>query len=221
MTKRVKWSIGGIALASIALVVTLTAAKKNSKATEVRIQAVGREDLVSSVTASGQIAPHTKVDLSSDVSGKIVRLDVKEGQWVTKGQFLVQIDPEQPKAALQRSEALLASARAQETQTRASLQQAQKSYQRQLEIKKANPQLVSDEQIEQLKTAVDVDQALLDAATHAVDQAIAGVNDSKSALDKTTIYAPMSGQVTRLNVENGETAIQGTLNKDAATLLTI
>ena len=221
MTKRVKWSIGGIAIISIGLVVTLTAAKKNSKATEVRIQPVGREDLTASVTASGQIAAHTKVDLSSDVPGKIVRLDVKEGQWVNKGQFLLQIDPQNFKASLERAQAVLASTRAQEAQSRASLDQARKSYQRQLEIKKSNPQLVSDEQLEQLKTAVDVDQAILDAAVHAVDQSVAGVNDAQSSLDKTTILAPMSGQITRLNVENGETAIQGTLNKDAATLLTI
>src|SRR5258705_281085 len=69
--------------------------------------------------------------------------------------------------------------------------------------------------------AVDVNLALYDAAKHNVEQAEAGVTDAKVALGKTTINAPMSGRVTRLNVQNGETAIQGTLNKDAATLLTI
>ncbi len=81
--------------------------------------------------------------------------------------------------------------------------------------------LISDEQLEQLKTAVDVNAALVDAGKHDVDQAIASVNDAKSSLDKTTIFAPMTGRITRLDVEQGETAVPGTFNKDAATLLTI
>jgi len=64
-------------------------------------------------------------------------------------------------------------------------------------------------------------KALVDANKHAVDQALASLNDAKSALSKTRIYAPMSGRVTRLAVEQGETAVPGTFNKDAATLLTI
>jgi HlyD family secretion protein len=162
-----------------------------------------------------------KVDLSSDITGKIVRLDVKEGQQVTKGQFLLQIDAQQAEAAVQRSDAALASARAQQAQARANFLQAQKSYERSALMKKSNPQLIADEQMEQLRTAVDVNKALLESAGHSVDQSSALLRDARSSLGKTSIYAPMSGKVTRLNVENGETAIQGTLNKDAATLLTI
>jgi HlyD family secretion protein len=106
-------------------------------------------------------------------------------------------------------------------QARANLLQAQKSYERTAAIKKTNPTLISDEQMEQLRTAVEVNTALWEAARHTVDQAGAALRDARSSLGKTTIYAPMSGRVTRLNVENGETAIMGTLNKDAATLLTI
>jgi len=88
-------------------------------------------------------------------------------------------------------------------------------------MKKQNPTLISDEAVEQLKTAVDVNRAVVDATTHQVDQATASLNDAKSALSKTTLYAPMAGRVTRLVVEQGETAVPGTFNKDAATLLTI
>jgi HlyD family secretion protein len=221
MSKRVKWSIAGAVGAGIVLVLVLTAAKRGNKAVDVRIEPVQRRDLVASVTASGQVRPETKVDLSSDISGKIVRLSVKEGQMVSKGQFLLEIDPTQYQAAVERARATLAASKAQEAQARANLLQAQKSYQRSAEIKKSNPQLISDEQIDQLKTAVDVNQALLESASHSVDQSEAGLKDSQSALDKTTIFAPMAGRVTRLNVEQGETAIMGTLNKDAATLLTI
>ncbi|HET9682581.1 MAG TPA: efflux RND transporter periplasmic adaptor subunit, partial [Gemmatimonadaceae bacterium] len=180
-----------------------------------------RRDLVSSVTASGQVQPQLKVDLSSDITGKIVRLAVKEGQMVSKGQFLLQIDPQQAEAAVQRQDASLAASKAGMAQAQANLLQAQKSYERTAAIKKSNPTLISDEQLEQLRTAVDVNKALYESARHQVEQANALLSDARSSLGKTTIYAPMSGRVTRLNVENGETAIMGTLNKDAATLLTI
>jgi HlyD family secretion protein len=211
---------GGVVLV-VVLIGGLTAAKGKNKAVEVRTEQVQQRDLVASVTASGQVRPQTKVDLSSDITGKIVRLAVKEGQMVTKGQFLLQIDPQQQEAAVQRVEAARASSRAQMAQAQANLIQAQKSYERTAAIKKANPQLISDENLEQLRTTVEVNEALYQSARHAVDQSSAAVRDARSSLGKTTIYAPMSGRVTRLNVENGETAIMGTLNKDAATLLTI
>jgi HlyD family secretion protein len=221
MSKRVKWSVAGGVVLVVVLIGGLTAAKGKNKAVEVRTEQVQQRDLVASVTASGQVRPQTKVDLSSDITGKIVRLAVKEGQMVTKGQFLLQIDPQQQEAAVQRVEAALASSRAQMAQAQANLIQAQKSYERTAAIKKANPQLISDENLEQLRTTVEVNEALYQSARHAVDQSSAAVRDARSSLGKTTIYAPMSGRVTRLNVENGETAIMGTLNKDAATLLTI
>jgi HlyD family secretion protein len=221
MSKRTKWSVFGVAAIAIALTIGLTAANRGNKGTEVRIEPVAKRDLISSVTASGQVTAQTKVDLSSDITGKIVRLSVKEGQMVTKGQFLLQIDPLQAEAMVQRAEAALASTRAQEAQARANLIQAEKSHERSATIKKTNPQLVSDEQLEQLRTAAEVNKALHEASKHAVDQAAASVRDAREALNKTTLYAPMSGRVTRLNVEQGETAIMGTLNKDAATLLTI
>ena len=221
MSKRVKWSVAGGVLLVIVAIGGLTAMKGKNKPVEVRTEQVQPRDLVASVTASGQVRPQTKVDLSSDITGKIVRLAVKEGQMVTQGQFLLQIDPQQQEAAVQRVEAALASSRAQMAQAQANLLQAQKSYERTAAIKKANPQLISDENLEQLRTAVEVNQALYQAARHSVDQSSAAVRDARSSLGKTTIYAPMSGRVTRLNVENGETAIMGTLNKDAATLLTI
>lgn len=221
MSKRVKWSVAGGVLLVVAAIGGLTAMKGKNKAVEVRTEQVQARDLVASVTASGQVRPQTKVDLSSDITGKIVRLAVKEGQTVTQGQFLLQIDPQQQEAAVQRFEAALASSRAQMAQAQANLLQAQKSYERTAAIKKANPQLISDENLEQLRTSVEVNEALYQSARHSVDQSSAAVRDARSSLGKTTIYAPMSGRVTRLNVESGETAIMGTLNKDAATLLTI
>ncbi|MEI6738902.1 MAG: efflux RND transporter periplasmic adaptor subunit [Gemmatimonadaceae bacterium] len=221
MTRTTKISIAGVFVVAIAGLAYAGVKKNRNKPVEVRTEAVQSRDLVASVTASGQIQPHTKVNVSADVTGRIVQLAVKEGQIVKKGQFLLQIDPEQVTAALQRAEAGLASSRAQAAQAKANLLQAQKNYERSAAIKAQSPTLVSDDQLEQLKTQAEVSRALQEAANYSVEQAVASVRDAKQALSRTTIIAPMSGKITRLNVEQGETAIMGTLNKDAATLLTI
>ena len=221
MGKKGKIATGVVVVAIAASVVAMSAAKRGNKAVEVRMETVQKRDLIASVTASGQVRPQTKVDVASDVSGKIIKLSVKEGQMVSAGQFLLQIDPSQPQAAVERSEAQVASARASLAQQIANLDQAQRAYDRAATMKKANPTLIADEQVEQLKTALDVNKAVVEAGKHAVDQATASLNDAKSSLAKTTLYAPMSGRVTRLAVEQGETAVPGTFNKDAATLLTI
>jgi HlyD family secretion protein len=221
MTKLVKFAIGGAVVVAVAALGYKSYTKGQTKAVEVRTEAVEARDLVASVTASGQIQPRTKVDVSADVTGKIVRLSVKEGDFVKKGQFLLQIDPEQVTAALQRAEAGLASSRAQMAQAKANLLQAEKNYERSLAVRKQAAALVSDDQLDQLKTQAEVNKALFEAATFSVEQAQASVRDAKQALNRTTITAPMSGKVTRLNVEEGETAIMGTLNRADATLLTI
>jgi len=215
-----KWGLGIVAVVAVASVVAARA-RSGEKATEVRMEAVVKRDLVASVTASGQVQPVTKVDVAADISGRIVRLAVKEGEVVRKGQFLLEIDPAQYQAAVQRSEAAVASARASVAQAKANLQQAQRNYERSMEIKKTNPALLSDESLEQLKTAVEVNEALLESTTQNADQSAASLREARSNLARTTILAPMSGKVTRLAVEQGETAVPGTFNKDAATLLTI
>jgi HlyD family secretion protein len=149
MNKKAKYGIGGVVLVGVVALAVVAANKNKTKATEVRIEGVEARDLVASVTASGQIQPRTKVDVSADVTGKIVRLVVKEGEMVSKGQLLLQIDPEQATAALQRAEASLASTRAQAAQARANLIQAQRNYERSLSIQKQSPNQESEEQLEQ------------------------------------------------------------------------
>ncbi len=221
MSKKLKWSLIVVVLLGGGAIFATTAAKRGNKGVEVRVEPVEKRDLVASVTASGQVQPRTKVDVAADISGRITRLAVKEGQWVNKGEFLLRIDPASYEAAVQRAEAGLSAAKAQAAQARANALQAQRNYDRSLDIRKTNAQLVSDESLEQLKTQAEVNQALLESATHNVDQANASLSDSRSSLAKTTILAPMSGRITRLAVEEGETAVPGTFNKDAATLLTI
>jgi HlyD family secretion protein len=221
MSKGMKFGILGVLVIGIGAVIGVTAAKKNKAPTDVRIETVQKRDLVSSVTASGQVSPHTKADLSADISGRVVKLLVKEGDYVKEGDILLQIDRQTYDAQVSQTEAQVANAKASETQALANLTQAQANYRRQSEIRKSNPNLVSDDQMEQLKTSVDVDAAMFDAAKHNTEQAVAGVTNAKVLLDKTTIRAPMTGRITSLVIQNGETAVPGTLNKDAATLMTI
>lgn len=221
MSKRKKWSILAGAGVLVVAIGGIAAASGGDKAIEVRIEPVERRDLVASVTASGQVQPRRKVDVSADITGRIVRLAVREGDRVTKGQFLLEIDPSNYIAESERSAAAVASSQANLRQARTSLAQARRNYERMAELKRANPTLISDEQVEQLRTQVEVAEASAQASSHAVAQAAAALRDARSRLAKTTIVAPMTGQVTRLVVEEGETAIQGTLSRDAATLLTI
>ena len=155
MSKRKKWGLIGGAVLVVAIIGFTTAFKGRNKATDVRIEPVERRDLVASVTASGQVQPQTKVDLSADITGRIVRLAVKEGDMVTKGQFLLEIDPSQYKASSERAAAAVASARSASSTARPTLVQAQRNYERLLALKKANPTLVSDEQVEQLRGQTD------------------------------------------------------------------
>jgi len=221
MSKKMKWGIAGVVVVGVGAFIAITAARRGEKPTEVRIEAVDSRDLVASVTASGQVQPRTKVDVAADISGRIVRLAVKEGQMVKRGDFLLRIDPEQYEAAVQRAEAGLSSAKAQAAQARANYLQAKRSYDRNMEIRKTNAQLVSEADIEQSRTQMEVNEALLEASDHNVEQSNASVRDAKNSLGKTTILAPMTGRITRLVVEEGETAVPGTFNKEAATLLTI
>lgn len=221
MTKGVKIGIAVVVVAALGGLAYVGAKRSGPDATEVRIEAVEARDLVSSVTASGKIEPRTRVDVSADVTGRIVTLAVKEGDIVERGQFLLQIDPEQPAAAVQRAEAAMASARAQEAQARANSIQATRNYERLQQIKTSTPDLVSIEQVEQAKTQQEVTAAQLEAARYSVEQAQATLRDANQSLSRTRIVAPMAGKITRLAVEEGEVAIMGTLNRDAATLLTI
>src|SRR5215212_8241091 len=136
MTKRTKVIAGVVALVLVASIVAFRATRKGTKATEVRIEKVEKRDLTASVTASGQVRPQTKVDVASDITGKIVDLKVREGQMVAKGQFLLEIDGQQAQAAVERATAGLQSAKASEIQARANMTNSQRSFERSADIKK-------------------------------------------------------------------------------------
>ena len=201
---------GGIALAS-----------NREKATEVRIAAVSRRDLTSIVTASGKIEPKRQVQISADVPGRVVQLAVEEGQMVRQGDLLLRIDPTSYQAAVRRAEAAVSQAQAGASQARAALLQAQSGRQRAEVLGRQGGDLISVETLEQARTQARVTEAQSEAARYGVAQAQAALAEAREQLRKTTITAPMSGRVTRLNIEEGETAVMGTMNNPGSLLLTI
>jgi HlyD family secretion protein len=189
--------------------------------TEVRTEEVQRRDLVSVVTASGRIRPYRRVEIQADVSGRIVDLRILEGAWVTAGDTLLVIDQATYLAAEQRAQAALSSSQATATQARANRDQASRMRDRTLRIRDQNPELISDQQLEDAETNFEVQEALYQAAEHSVDQARANLREARDRLAKTVITAPLTGRVTRLNVEQGETAIIGTMNNPGTVLATV
>ncbi len=221
MSKAGKVALGITGVAVLFGLILVSASAKRERGTEVRFEKVGRRDLVAAVTASGKIQPKTKVDVSPDITGRITKLAVREGDFVKKGQFLLQIDPTVYQADLARAQATFSSAQAALVQAQASRDQARRTLDRSKQLKQQNPNLISDEQLDQAQTAFNVAEAVANSAQHQVDQARAGVQAARDQLSKTHIVAPMTGRVTRLAVEEGEVAVPGTFSKDVGLLLTV
>jgi HlyD family secretion protein len=220
MTKRKKIFIGaGVAVAILA-VAGVAVASGGERATTVRTEVVERRDLVATVTANGQIQPKRKVDISADVSGRVVALAVEEGQMVERGDLLLRIDPTTFQAAVRRQQAAVSQARAQASQSEASLLQARQALARSERLAQSE-ELISAADLEDARTRVSVAEAQYQAARYAIESAEAALSEARDQLRKTTIVAPMSGRVTRLNIEEGETAIVGTMNNPGSLLLTV
>jgi len=195
--------------------------EKRNAGTEVRMEQVGRRDLVSAVTASGKIEPKTKVDISADITGRIIRIAVREGDLVKKGQFLIQIDPAQYQAAVSRSEGVVASTQATLLQTRASRDQAERAWRRARDLSRAGENLIAPAQVEESKTALDVAQATYEATAAQLAQSKASLQEARDNLSKTRLVSPITGRVVRLAVEEGEVAVPGTFSRETGLLMTI
>ena len=221
MTLRAKIAIGVLVVTVLVVAGVLTTLQSRNTGTQVRTEEVGRRDLEAIVTASGNIRARRTVDISSDVSGRIVELNVDEGDDVQEGQVLLRIDQTQFQAAVAQWRAGLSQREAQAAQQNASLIQATREYDRMQGLWTRDSTLVSRQQVDDAGTQAEVAQALFTAAEHGVDQARATLAEAEDRLSKTIIRAPISGRVTRLNIELGETAIVGTMNNPGSLLLTV
>lgn len=221
MQKRTKVTIGIVVIILLASAAILQMMFRGDRGVDVRIEETQRRDLLEVVTASGNIRPRRTVNISSDVSARVAELLVDEGQDVVQGQVLLRLEPDQYEAALSRTQASLAQAQAQQTQQEANLLRTQRDLDRLLALRSRDSILVSRQQIDDGHTNLDVSEATLASARHGVSQAQAAVEEATEQVSKTIFIAPMDGRVTRLNVEEGETVIIGTMNNPGSLVLTI
>ncbi len=216
MKKKVWIAIGVVVVLGILILVNLAS---REKLTKVRVDSVTRGPLTEVVNASGKLEPKSSVDVSATIMGKITRLAVQEGDVVHKGDFLLEIDPEEYRSLVSAQEAGLQSAQGDLALAKANQEKAQ------LDLKRAqkliDQGLNTTDQYESANTAVKVQTAQVHAAQARVDQAKANLTRVRHDLSKVTLSAPISGIVTRLNIEVGENAIIGTMNNPGTLLLTV
>jgi HlyD family secretion protein len=199
----------------------------------VNYEAVQRRDLESIVSASGKIQPKRSVNISADTMGRVTNLAVNEGEAVTRGQFLLEIDPrnlrtrvESGEASLQASASQLAQMRLSIEAARVGLKAAQDTLNRQRELWKGG--LTTRETLERAENDVKTQEANLRAQEQnlktqelRIAQERASLSSAQYDLSRVRLESPINGIVTRRNIEEGETAVTGTMNNPGTVLLTI
>jgi HlyD family secretion protein len=199
----------------------------------VNTEAIQARRLEAMVSASGKIQPTKSVNISADTMGRVTNLAIAEGQRVTRGQFLLQIDPRNLQTAVQRTEASLAAARSQMQQiqlslesARVGLKQAEDNLKRQQELWKQG--LTTRENLERADSEHKVREAdfrsqeqSLKTQELRMQEVRATTESARFDLSKVRIESPIDGIVTRRNIEEGETVVVGTMNNAGTVLLTI
>ncbi len=199
--------IGSLAV----LVIAMVGAKKagwfgnSGNFKPVEVQEIALEDVVETVAATGKIQPEVEVKISSEVSGEIIELPVVEGQQVEKGDLLVRINPDLIQSALTQAQASLQNIRASLSQAEATLKNAKANYDRNKTLYEKG--VISKSAWDQSVSDYEVAQANVKSAYYSVQSAAANVNQSRDNLSRTTIYAPISGTISRLDVELGERVV--------------
>lgn len=208
-----------VGIGIIILIVILNLVSNRKGGVKVRVEKVTRKDITSIVTGTGEIKPKKNVEISSDISGKIIKIGVKEGDFVKKGQFLLQIDPEYYRANYERDKAILEATRSELLQPEASYKVAKREYERAQQLYKQG--IISQKELEEAESRFKAALSTLRALKFRIKQAEAAVASSLDRLKKTTIVSPIDGVITSLKVEEGEVAVVGTMNNPGTVLLTI
>ena len=215
--KKIYWIIGsGIALI---LVVVIVKALNGSKPTEVITEKAQKRSIIETVSANGKVQPETELKITSDVSGEVVEMLVKEGDQVKKGQLLCRIKPDLYQSAIERVDATVNSTKAnlktnlaQLTQAKANLANAEASFARNKKLFDQNA--ISQQEFDVSKAAVEASRANvlgleenIKASEYNVKSVEASLREASTNLDKTFIYAPVNGTVSKQNVEKGERVV--------------
>jgi HlyD family secretion protein len=213
MTKKRRWLIGLGAVVVVAIIAFASLGRNGGdKGIAVEVEPVGKRTVIQTVTATGKIQPMIQVNISADVSAKITKLGVEEGDWVEKGTFLVELDRERYAAAVDSAEANLRAGQAQANLARENMIKAEKDYERTQQLFEKN--LESQSVLDTMYAAAEVEKARYQSVLDQAEQARAALRQAQDALDKTTIYAPMAGTISKLNKEVGEIALGSQFQED-------
>ena len=233
MSRNKKIFIGLGVVVVLAAVAFANIKYKRQDGIAVNVETIQKRDLQAIVSASGKIQPQRLVNISADTMGRVTDLAVEEGQRVSKGQFLLQIDPRNLTTAFNQTSASLAAARSQMEQlrvsidsTKTSLKQAQDALARQQQLFKQG--LTPKEQLDNAENLVRMRAADLSSAERQIEtqrlrmtQEEASLENAKLNLSKVRIESPITGIITRRNIEEGETVVIGTMNNAGTVLLTV
>jgi HlyD family secretion protein len=228
-TKKIIIGVGVLVLAAV--IVGLNLWFKKEKGLAVTSEAIKTRDLDAIVSASGKIQPKRLVNISADLPGRVVNLAVNEGDRIHQGQFLMQIDPKSAStrvdsgaASLKASEVTLEQMRQSIETARVQLQQAQQNLKRQQDLWKM--QLTTREALDKAENDVKSAESALqerdksaNAQASRIAQERAGLESARYDLSKQRIQSPIDGIVTRRNIQEGETAVVGTMNNPGTVLL--
>ncbi len=193
---------------AIGLILLLVGLKKggvignNDESKVVELSKVAQTTIVETVSATGKIQPEIEVKISSEVSGEIIALPIKEGQQVKKGELLVRINPDLYESGVNRSVASMSTTKAGLSQADAQVKEAKANYDRNKKLFEKG--IISKSEWDRIVSAYEVAVANKQSAYYQVQSASATVTEAKDNLGRTTIYAPADGTVSLLNVELGE-----------------
>lgn len=202
--KTIYYLLGGVILIVILLIVlskTGVIGNKN-EGKEVEIAKADEMTIVETVSATGKVQPEVEVKISSEVSGEIIDLPVKEGQIVKKGDLLVKINPDLYTSGLNRTIAGLSETKAGLSQADAQFKEAKASYERSKGLFEKG--IISKADWDKAVSAYEVAQANKKSAYYNVQSASATVREAQDNLGRTTIYSPADGTISVLSVELGE-----------------
>ena len=232
MTKKRWLIVAGVVLLAAAAIAASFYFKKD-KGIAVTTEVIKARDLEAVVSASGKIQPKRLVNISADTPGRVVNLAVNEGDRIRKGQFLLQIDPKSLRTRVEGGTASLQAAQASLDQMRQSietgrvqLQQARQTLARQQDLWRQ--QLTTREALDRAENDVKAAESTLQerekqaaAQSSRIGQERAGLASAQYDLSKVRIESPIDGIVTRRNIQEGETAVIGTMNNAGTVLLTL
>lgn len=201
-SKKKLFIFGGLGILVIALVLIALLGGSKEDIIAVQTEKVDKRDITQTVTATGTINPEFKVMITPEVTGEIMKLPVDEGDKVKKGTLLIQIQAKTYTAQKERADAVLLSSKATLSMRRAELDKVKAAYNRVKELQAKG--LVSNSELETAESNYLSSKALYEAQQSAVLQSKASVKEADDRLSKTSIYAPMDGTISQLNVQLGE-----------------